>query len=211
MDLASFRNEYTMAELDQSIAPSDPIVLFHQWLDEAVMRSLPEPNAMTLATVTPDGKAAARVVLLKAVDDGHFVFYTNYKSRKGRELESNPHAALVFLWLELQRQVRVEGTVEKVSAAASDAYFATRPRDNQIGALASPQSEPVSDRETLERQYLAVQKRYEGRKIGRPDQWGGYRLKPDSIEFWQGRKSRMHDRLFYNKQNGQWDVRRLAP
>ncbi len=211
MDLASFRNEYTMAELDQSIAPSDPIVLFHQWLDEAVMRSLPEPNAMTLATVTPDGKAAARVVLLKAVDDGHFVFYTNYKSRKGRELESNPHAALVFLWLELQRQVRVEGTVEKVSAAASDAYFATRPRDNQIGALASPQSEPVSDRETLERQYLAVQKRYEGRKIGRPDQWGGYRLQPDSIEFWQGRKSRMHDRLFYNKQNGQWDVRRLAP
>ncbi len=210
-NLATFRMEYTMTALDESKAPSNPIVLFSRWLDEAILQELPEPNAMTLATVTPDGKPSARVVLLKELDNGHFVFYTNYMSRKGRELRANPNAALVFLWLELQRQVRVSGQVEKVSAAVSDAYFAARPKNSQIGALASPQSQPVKNREEIEMQYFALHERFKSQKIGRPAHWGGYRLQPESIEFWQGRENRMHDRLLYEKQNDQWRIQRLAP
>ncbi len=208
-DLSSFRKEYVLSALNESDVPSDPLILFGEWLDEAIRWSLPEPNAMTLATVGASGKPSARVVLLKEVSDGGFVFYTNYKSAKGRELAANPHASLVFLWLELQRQVRINGKVKKVDEAVSDAYFSVRPRNSKAGAVVSAQSSIIPGREVLEKQFKEVINTQE--EIKRPAHWGGYRLMPDSIEFWQGRQSRLHDRLLYTMNNNTWRIVRLAP
>ncbi len=208
-DLSAFRKEYVLSALNEDDVPHDPMALFSQWLDTAIERGLPEPNAMTLATADADGHPAARVVLLKEVSEGGFVFYTNYESAKGRELAANPHAALVFLWLELQRQVRINGRVDKVSPGTSDAYFALRPRNSRIGAVVSPQSHIITGREMLEKQFDKLSR--QTGKISRPASWGGYRLVPKSIEFWQGRENRLHDRLLYTRHGNGWKINRLAP
>ncbi len=211
-DLSALREEYQFSDLDESQVPSSPIALFNKWLDEAIRSQVPEPNAMTLATVTPNNKPAARVLLLKEVDsDGCFLFYTNYNSHKGVELNNNPNAALVFLWLEMQRQVRVGGRTEKVSTATSDAYFAIRPKKSQISAVVSPQSQELSSRTKLEKAFSAMANQAAGKTVERPAHWGGYRLLPETIEFWQGRENRLHDRLLYTHQNDQWEITRLAP
>jgi pyridoxamine 5'-phosphate oxidase len=198
--------------LSEDVFEKNPIKLFSRWFAEAQQAGLKLPEAMTLATVTEDGRAAARMLLLKQVDDLGFVFYTNYQSAKAHELEANPNAALVFHWAPLEHQVRVEGTVTRISAAESDAYFQTRPRESQIGALASPQSQVIESREVLENRAKEIEKAYEGQVIKRPDHWGGYRLKPNRIEFWQGRLGRLHDRLLYELQpDGAWTIKRLAP
>jgi pyridoxamine 5'-phosphate oxidase len=198
--------------LSGDIIETDPIKLFSRWFDEAQQAGLRLPEAMTLATVTEDCRPAARMLLLKQVDERGFVFYTNYQSNKARELESNPNAALVFHWAPLEHQVRVEGTVTRISAAESDAYFQTRPRESQIGALASPQSQVIASREVLEDRAREIEKGYEGQVIKRPEHWGGYLLKPNRIEFWQGRLGRLHDRLLYELEpDGTWTIKRLAP
>jgi pyridoxamine 5'-phosphate oxidase len=198
--------------LDEKTTNPDPLKQFQQWFDEARARVSPLPEAMTLATATTDGKPSARLVLLKQVDDRGFVFYTNYRSSKARELDTNPFAALVFYWPQLERQVRVEGTVTRTSAAESNEYFQTRPRDSQIGALASPQSEVISSRDVLEQRFAELEENYRDREVERPAHWGGYRLKPERIEFWKGRPGRLHDRLLYERQaNGAWIIKRLAP
>ena len=198
--------------LDERRVDPNPIKQFQQWYEEAVAANQPMPDAMTLATSTHDGRPSARVVLLKGVTQEGFVFFTNYNSRKSKELVENPRASLVFYWPELLRQVRVDGTVDQVTAEESDAYFQTRPRDSQIGALVSPQSQIITSREELERKAAELAKLYEHRSIPRPPHWGGYRLKPISIEFWQWREARLHDRILYELQkNGGWKISRLAP
>jgi pyridoxamine 5'-phosphate oxidase len=198
--------------LDERTIEHDPLKLFQSWLDDAMAAGIHLAEAMTLATATPSGKPSARLVLLKQADDEGFVFYTNYKSMKARELDANPQAALVFYWPQLERQVRVEGTVERTSAAESDAYFTTRPRESQIGALASPQSEVVASREILQQKVDELEKLYEGRDVERPAHWGGYRLRAERIEFWKGRPGRLHDRILYERQtDGNWSIKRLAP
>ena len=190
----------------------DPIAQFRRWFDEAASAELPLPNAMTLATATPDGKPSARVVLLKGVDERGLVFFTNYRSRKGRELASNPLAAAVLYWEELHRQVRIEGSVEALGPGESDAYFRSRPRGARLGAWASPQSSVIASRGLLERRVKELKGRFHGRSIPRPRHWGGYRLRPASIEFWEGRANRLHDRLLYvRRRDGSWRVQRLAP
>ncbi|RPI38735.1 MAG: pyridoxamine 5'-phosphate oxidase, partial [Betaproteobacteria bacterium] len=197
--------------LTEAHAPGDPFVLFDHWFQEATAAGLPLAEAMTLATVTHDGRPAARMVLLKAVENGGFVFYTNYESRKGREIDRNAHAALVFHWAPLERQVRIEGRVERVAEEISDAYFATRPLGSRHSALASPQSSVVPDRDWLETQLEEVIQRY-GHHVPRPPHWGGYCVLPELIEFWQGRADRMHDRLNYRRHaDGSWLIERLAP
>ena len=210
MSIADLRREYTLDGLSEADALRDPFAQFDRWFRDAIDANLPLPNAMTLATATMQGTPDARVVLLKGVDGGGFVFYTNYLSRKGKELEANPAACLVFLWTELERQVRIEGRVERVSAGESDAYFASRPLGARLSAWASAQSEPVSGREELERALEAAESRY-GQDPPRPPHWGGYRLIPASIEFWQGRENRLHDRLLYRRADGGWKIERLAP
>lgn len=210
-DLAGFRREYGLSALDESTLPGNPLDLFGLWLDEAIRQRLPEPNAMALATVTPGGKPSARVVLLKEIDDGHFVFYSNYNSPKGKDLAATPYASLMFLWLELHRQVRVNGSVTKLPSRQSDRYFASRPRTSQISALASPQSQPIAGREVLEDKYKTLEKTYASGQIQRPSYWGGYRLDPEEIEFWQGRENRLHDRIVYIRENADWIIQRLAP
>lgn len=198
--------------LDESTVDPDPFKLFRRWFDDAIASGSRLPDAMTLATATKDGKPSARMVLLKQLDDQGFVFYTNYNSRKARELEANPYASLVCYWVQLDRQVRVEGRVERVSAAESDEYFATRPRESQLGALASPQSEAIDGREFLEQRFRDFESMYRDRSVPRPAHWGGYRLKPEQIEFWQNRSGRLHDRLLYQGQaDGSWTIKRLAP
>jgi len=210
-DLARMRSEYARDGLDETAAGDDPVALFERWLAEAVEAELHEPNAMALATATPDGRPSSRIVLLKGFDARGLVFFTGYDSRKGHELAANPRAATTMLWHPLQRQVRVEGTVSRVAAEESDAYFGSRPRGSQIGAVASPQSRRIVSRETLERRVEEVERVFEGRDIERPPVWGGYRLAIEQIEFWQGRVSRLHDRIRFTAVPGGWDRERLAP
>jgi len=204
-------HQYTATSIDEKTVDADPSNLFQRWLDEAIAAGIHLPEAMTLATATSDGKPSARLVLLKQIDERGFVFFTNYNSPKARDLDSNPQAALVFYWPQFERQVRVEGTIERTSAAESDAYFKTRPRESQIGALASPQSEVIASRKFLEQQAVELTKRYEDREVDRPAHWGGYRLRPERIEFWKGRPSRLHDRILYERQGDTWSIKRLAP
>ncbi len=211
VDLPGLRQEYMRESLDVGDVDRDPIAQFQQWFDEAVQARLPMVNAMTLATATSHSQPSARIVLLKGVDQRGFVFYTYYDSRKGRELAQNPRAALLFYWIELEREVRIEGKVEKTSPAESDEYFATRPLGSRIAANASHQSGIVADRQALEAQFLEVGRRY-GEQPPRPEDWGGYRLVPEAMEFWQGRPNRLHDRLLYTRSPaGRWKIVRLAP
>ena len=209
-NIADLRKSYERAELDESASHADPLLQFEGWLQQALNAELPEPNAMTVATVGPEGRPSTRVVLIKGCDSRGIVWYTNYESRKGRELAAHPQAALQFHWVELERVVRIEGRVEKVDAAESDAYFKTRPLDSRIGAWASPQSQVIESRTVL----VANAARYGAQFLlnpPRPPHWGGYRLVPDRWEFWQGRKSRLHDRLRYRHDAGRWVRERLAP
>jgi len=200
------------AELDERNVDTNPIRQFQLWFDEAVSRGLPLAEAMTLCTATTDGKPSARMILLKGVAESGFVFYTNYRSRKARELDANPFAALVFYWEPLERQVRVEGKVARIAAEESDKYFQTRPRESQLGAIASPQSDVIESRELLEQEFQELEQKYSDRTIERPNHWGGYRLVPERIEFWKGRPGRLHDRLLYELQaDGEWNRTRLAP
>lgn len=208
--LSEFRKSYELGELDEAQAADGPLALFNRWMDEAIAHDVSEPTAMTVATVGADGRPSTRVVLLKGCDARGMVWFTNYESRKGKELAQNPHAALQFHWVEMERVVRIEGRVEKTSAEESDAYFASRPLDSRIGAWASPQSEVISSRAVL----VANAAKY-GAQFAlnppRPPHWGGFRLQPDRWEFWQGRKSRLHDRLRYRLDAGRWRRERLAP
>ncbi len=210
MDLRYLRKNYGRDSLDESEAGSAPLALFQRWFDEAVAGDVPEPTAMTLATVGPDGRPSTRVVLLKSVDGRGLVFFTNYHSRKGRELAANPLAAVQFHWVVQERVVRVEGSVEMTSAEESDAYFATRPLDSRIGAWASPQSEVIANRGVLLANAAKASATY-GLNPPRPPYWGGYLLVPDSWEFWQGRRSRLHDRVRFRLEDGRWLKERLAP
>ncbi|HIK25862.1 MAG: pyridoxamine 5'-phosphate oxidase [Thermosynechococcus sp. Uc] len=208
--IADLRRDYRRQRLLESEAAEDPIQQFRLWFTEAVNAELPEPNAMTLATLGLDGMPAARLVLLKEVDERGFVFFTNYRSRKGLELAAHPKAALVFWWAELERQVRIEGHVEQISAAESDAYFQSRPLGNRWGAWASQQSEILESYAELEARLAEVEARY-GENVPRPEHWGGYRVLPTLIEFWQGRPNRLHDRLCYRRQGDHWQRVRLYP
>ncbi|MCC7464955.1 MAG: pyridoxamine 5'-phosphate oxidase [Saprospiraceae bacterium] len=212
MNLAELRQHYALESLSESDVRPDPMAQFAFWFEEALQSQLLEPNAMTLATAAPDGYPSARTVLLKGYDELGFVFFTNYESRKGQELMLNPRATLLFTWLELQRQIRIEGNVEKISREASQAYFQSRPRENQIGAWASPQSSVIAGREVLEMREMEIEEKFAGLdKLPMPDYWGGYLLRPVAIEFWQGRMSRLHDRILYTQKDQQWRIQRLAP
>jgi len=216
MNIADLRTEYMRETLDESDVAAHPHRQFEHWFAEAMKAQLPEPNAMTLATIDPDGRPAARIVLLKIFDDRGFVFFTNYLSRKGRALAANPSAALLFFWPELERQVRIEGVAAPLEPKESAAYFSGRPRSSQLGAWASPQSEPIAGRGTLEARFAEAEAQYSDASspVPCPPHWGGYRLDPDAVEFWQGRASRLHDRIRYRRMRehaGAWVIDRLAP
>lgn len=213
MVLAGLRKEYTLQALDPEGTAPDPVTQFHKWMEEALQAAVPEPTAMHLCTVSADGRPSGRIVLLKGLDAEGFVFFTNYDSRKGQAMARNAYVSLTFFWPELERQVRVEGGVRKVSAQASDEYFRSRPRASRIGALASPQSQVIPDRQVLEKEVAALNARYgEAAEIERPAHWGGYVVTPDAVEFWQGRPSRLHDRILYTRTAaGAWQKNRLAP
>ncbi len=212
MTLADLRKDYSMAGLSEKDLARDPFRQFDKWFGEAVAAKIDEPNAMVLSTADRTGRPASRTVLLRAVDGRGFVFYTHYEGRKGRELEVNPRASIVFPWFAIERQVIVEGPVAKVPAEQSDAYFASRPRPNQLSAWVAQQSSIITGREALEQGMKAVEAQFSGRNVPRPPHWGGYRLDPETVEFWQGRRSRLHDRLRYRRvKGGEWTVERLAP
>lgn len=210
--IADIRKDYILASLDESVTGNDPLAFFQKWFSEAINANADEVNAMTLATVGNNNRPHARIVLLKGLDGGGFTFFTNYDSDKGHHLEQNPNAALVFFWKELERQVRVEGQVVKVTPEESDQYFHSRPAGSRLGAWASPQSHIIPDRTVLEQNVLRFQQKFPETEIPRPENWGGYRLIPDYLEFWQGRSSRLHDRIVFKKQpSGGWEKYRLAP
>lgn len=210
-EIENLRKDYSLAELDESIVNKNPFKQFDKWFNEALNSNLSEPNAMALATSTRDGKPSLRIVLLKGFDEDGFVFYTNYKSRKGHELHENPYAAITFFWSELQRQVRIEGKISKVSREKSEEYFHSRPIKSQLGALASHQSQTLKNRQELDNIYKKLELEYQDKEIPKPEYWGGYILKPESIEFWQGRRSRLHDRILFTRNNNNWDISRLSP
>lgn len=210
--MSETQNSKAAELLDEKLVDLNPIDLFRRWFDDAMASGSRLPDAMTLATATKDGKPSARMVLLKQVDEQGFVFYTNYRSRKGQELDENPRAALVMYWVQLDRQVRVEGEVERIPTAESDEYFRTRPRESQLGSIVSPQSEVIEGRKVLENGYAELDEAHRDREIKRPEHWGGYRLRPELIEFWQNRVGRLHDRILYELQvDGSWSIKRLAP
>lgn len=212
MTLADLRKDYSLSGLLEKDLARDPFRQFDKWFQEAQGAKIPEPNAMVLATATRDGRPSTRTVLLKAVDGRGFVFYTNYESRKGRELDANPRASLLFPWIALERQVIVEGTVTKVSREESAAYFHSRPQASQLAAWASQQSTVIGSRTLLDQAFKAAEKKYAGAEIPVPPQWGGFRLNPETVEFWQGRRSRLHDRLRYRREtSGDWVIERLSP
>lgn len=211
-NLAELRKEYTRASLDESSVLRDPIEQFKQWFREAYDSQLPEPTAMNLATVTSRGTPTSRVVLLKGVEENKFIFFTNYQSDKGKELEQNPACALTFFWAELERQVRIEGVATRLKEEKSLEYFQSRPRGSQVGAWSSPQSAVIQDRHILEERVQQMEKKFEGMNVlPKPQQWGGYEVEPLLFEFWQGRPSRLHDRIEYVKVDGVWKIHRLAP
>jgi len=210
-DISELRRDYSLASLDRGDVVDEPMAQFRRWFDDARKAQLVEPNAMTLATVGPSGRPSARIVLLKAAEADGFVFFTNYESRKGPELDAGGSAALVFLWKEIERQVRIEGRVHRVSRQESEAYFRTRPLGSRLGAWASPQSSVIADRAWLERAYADAESRFTGEEVPCPPEWGGYRVVPDEVEFWQGRQSRLHDRLRYRRDGTCWVIERLAP
>ena len=209
--IQNLRQDYRSAELLETEAASDPFKQFEKWFGEALSAQLYEPNVMTLATADASGKPNARIVLLKGFDTNGFVFFTNYLSQKGKELKKNPYACLVFFWAELERQVRIEGRIEKLDKETSEAYFHTRPKGSQISAIASPQSQVIQNRQVLENKVDELTLSYGDKTIPKPAHWGGYIVKPTAIEFWQGRPNRLHDRLKYTPSNGKWKLERLAP
>lgn len=210
--ISSLRKEYSKHSLDIDNVSKDPLQQFRTWLEEAITAEIPEPTAMSLATVTPQGIPACRIVLLKDVSAEGFTFYTNYSSDKGKDIDNQPIVALTFFWTELERQIRIQGSVTRVSKETSIAYFQSRPRESQIGAWVSPQSTPLTDRKILEERKSAMEKKFEGQDVlPKPEQWGGYLVSPFIIEFWQGRPSRLHDRIVYTLKDKLWNIRRLAP
>lgn len=212
ISVADLRKEYTHQGLSKADAHPSPFEQFKIWFEQALAAKLPEPNAMTIATATPDGKPDARIVLLKDYDQRGFVFFTNYQSNKGQQLGKNHWCAIAFWWAELERQVRIVGLVERVSDVESDLYFHSRPKGSQLGAWASNQSQVIESRKVLEQRLQKLQEEYENQEVPRPPHWGGFRLIPDEIEFWQGRPSRLHDRLLYRRgQDGNWVIQRLSP
>ncbi|MBC7866847.1 MAG: pyridoxamine 5'-phosphate oxidase [Gloeobacteraceae cyanobacterium ES-bin-316] len=210
-NIAAIRKDYMLQTLNETAAEQDAFKQFGKWWQDAVNSSIDEVNAFTLATSTLEGKPSARIVLLKGYDENGFVFFTNYASNKGNELARNPQACMVFFWKELERQIKIEGSVEKVSSEESDDYFASRPEGSRIGAWASPQSAVIENREVIEQNALKYQQQFTGQAIPRPKHWGGFRIKPTLIEFWQGRPSRLHDRLQFTLLEGAWKIERLAP
>jgi len=210
--IASIRKEYTKASLDITSVNKNPVLQFEKWFDEALQSNALEPSAMILATISATGKPSARVVLLKGISNNRFYFYTNYQSQKGQELENNPACALTFFWPELERQVRISGIAERATALESDQYFQSRPRGSQIGAWASPQSVAIKERSLLENRVKEIEERFKDEKVlPRPKQWGGYTVAPFEVEFWQGRPSRLHDRVLYTLIDGEWRINLLAP
>ena len=210
-NVANLRKDDNLQGLNETEINPNPFIQFRQWFEEALSAQLPEPNAMTIASTTPDGIPSARIVLLKEYDERGFVFYTNYNSQKGQELTNNPRAALVFWWAELERQVRICGDVEKIAEIESDKYFYSRPVGSRFGAWASEQSQAIASREILEKNLELIKIKYQDREIPRPPHWGGFRVIPIQIEFWQGRSSRLHDRLLYTRDDYRWDIQRLSP
>lgn len=198
--------------LDVNAVSKDPIAQFEKWFQEAMASNIPEPNALTLSTVSKDGRPSGRIVLLKGVERGKFVFYSNYQSQKGKELDKNPACGLTFFWAELERQVRIEGIASRTDTAASEKYFQSRPRESQVGAWASPQSAIISNREILDERVKKIQEKFDGlEKLPKPNQWGGFEVEPLKIEFWQGRPNRLHDRIVFTKVDDTWQIHRLAP
>lgn len=213
-EIAQIRREYTLESLDLEHLKEHPIQQFEYWLEEAIQAKLPEPTAFNLSTVAENGQPSSRILLLKGVENQQFVFYSNYLSKKGKEIESNPRVCLNFFWIELERQVRIEGIIEKLDSKTSTEYYQTRPRGSQIGAWTSPQSNVIANREFLENEFQHYSQRFEDQeKIEKPDFWGGYAVTPHYFEFWQGRPSRLHDRMYYqlNAEHQNWEIGRLAP